>query len=299
MEEKIIYALGYFDGVHLGHRALLNACREMAQAQMCKAGAVTFLGHPEALLKNMAPSLINTPGDRNKLLRQFHMDTVAELPFDEQLMKMPWQDFLAMLTEHYGAAGFVCGTDFRFGSGGAGTAPDLQRYCRAHNLSCRLIPQQYLDGIRISSTHIRQLLQQGEVAAANRFLGHPHILSGTVRPGKQLGRTIGIPTANLCYPEALLKLPFGVYACFAQVEDRVYTAMTNIGTRPTVAGIGVTVESCLLDFSGDLYGKNLTLSFYEFLRPEYKFPDLSSLQKQVEKDKFIVEKVMQNHQLHP
>lgn len=299
MEEKVIYALGYFDGVHLGHRALLDACRKMAQEQGCKAGAVTFLGHPEALLKQAAPSLINTSVDRNKLLRQFHMDTVVELPFDEKLMQMPWQDFLALLVKEYRAAGFVCGTDFRFGSGGAGTAPALRQYCMEHKLSCSLIPQQYLDGIRISSTHIRHLLRQGAVAEANRFLGHPHILSGTVQAGKQLGRTIGIPTANLCFPQELEMLPYGVYACFAQVSDRVYTAMTNIGTRPTVSGTGVTVESCLLDFSGDLYGKNLTLFFYEFLRPEYKFPDLSCLQKQVEKDKFIVEKVMQNHQLHP
>lgn len=296
MKEKFIYALGYFDGVHLGHAALLTACRALAGEQDRECGVVTFLGHPETLLRGTAPGLINTPEDRKKLLlEQFHMDTVVELPFDEALMKMPWQDFLAMLACDYGAVGFVCGSDFRFGRKGQGTAQLLHQFCEERGLACRVMEQQYLDDVRISSTHIRQLLEQGQIEAANRFLGHPHILSGTVQPGKQLGRTIGFPTANLSYPEALLKLPYGVYACRAQVDHKTYTAMTNIGTRPTVSGTGVTVETNLMGFSGDLYGKTVTLSIYEFLRPEYKFPKLSNLQEQVEKDKFTVEKVMQNH----
>lgn len=294
MKEKIIYALGYFDGVHLGHQALLKACRELAREQHCKSGAVTFSPHPEQLLTGDQVGLINTDEDREEMLL-YYVDTVHQLAFTESLMTMAWQDFLDMLIKERNAAGFVCGTDFRFGRKGEGTAALLQQFCREHNLSCCLVEQQFLDGVRISSTHIRALLKQGNVEEAGLFLGHPHILSGTVQSGKQLGRTIGIPTANLTYPEELLPMPYGVYACRVQVEGKSYNAVTNIGTRPTVSGEGVTVESHLLDFSGDLYGKYLEISFFQYLRPEYKFPDLSGLQKQVEKDKFTVEKVMQNY----
>lgn len=291
MEEKYIYALGYFDGVHLGHKALLTVCRELAGEKGCKTGAVTFLGHPEMLVKGTAPGLINTPNDRNKLLRQLHMDAVVELPFDKALMQTPWQDFLSGLMERYGAAGFVCGTDFRFGRKGEGTAELLQQFCRAHSLSCCLVEQQSLDGIRISSTHIRTLLEAGNIRQANRFLGHPHMLTGTVQTGKQLGRTIGIPTANLAYPKELLKLPYGVYACKVCVDGKSYPAVTNVGTRPTVSGEGVTVESHLLDYKGDLYGKTVELTFYDLIRPEQKFSDLSQLKAQIEKDKIITKKL--------
>lgn len=293
MKNQKIYALGYFDGVHLGHQALLSACRELARQQNCGCGAVTFLGHPEALLLGTAPGLINTPDDRKKLLmEQFHMDSVVELPFDKALMETPWQDFLTALTEHHGAAGFVCGTDFRFGKGGQGTAQLLSEFCREHNLSCRLIPQQCLDDVRISSTHIRKLLEAGNILQANRFLGHPHMLCGTVSHGKQLGRTIGVPTANLPYPEGLLKLPYGVYACKVLVSGKFYTAVTNMGVRPTVAGEGVTVESHLLNFNGDLYGTEIAVFFCDYIRPEQKFSDLAHLQKQIALDKVLTEKII-------
>ena len=299
MKEKIIYALGYFDGVHLGHMALLDACRELAEKSGCKWGVVTFLGHPDTLVQGKTPGLINTDRDRKKLLCQLHTDTILELPFDEMLMAMPWQDFLSMLVKDHHAAGFVCGSDFRFGKGGTGTADLLNRFCREQNLTCYTVEQQHLDGVRISSTHIRNLLEQGNMEEAGRFLGHPHFLSGTVVTGKQLGRTIGVPTANLLYPSELIKLPYGVYACQVEADGKTYAAVTNIGTRPTVSGEGVTVESWLLDFSGDLYGVELKISFIKHLRPEHKFPNLSDLQKQIQKDKEIVKNIVQNHKLHP
>lgn len=298
MKKRTIYALGYFDGVHLGHQALLNACAELAEKAGCASGAVTFSVHPQQLLTGKTTGLINTNEDRKEMLLA-KVNTVLELSFTESLKNMLWQDFCGVLVQEHGAAGFVCGSDFRFGKGGRGTAQNIVAFCNLHGLSCEIVPQQELDGIRISSTHIRTLLEQGEMEEAARFLGHPHVLTGTVISGKQLGRTIGIPTANLAYPKGLVQLPYGVYACKAVVDGQSYIAMTNIGTRPTVSGEGVTVESHLLNFSGDLYGKNLEIYFYSFFRPEYKFPDLCCLQKQVEKDKFTVEKVMQNHQLHP
>ena len=282
---KTIFALGFFDGVHLGHAALLSACRRLAAQTRCKAGAVTFDAHPDTLISGQTPGLINTSLDRGRLLREaFHMDTVAALPFDARMRAMPWEDFLAMLRSGHGAAGFVCGEDFRFGHRGAGNAAVLEHYCRTAGLPCQVVPQQTMDGIRISSTYIRRQIETGDMETAVRFLGHPHILTGTVVPGHQLGRKLGIPTANLRLPEELAVPKFGVYICRALVDGRAYPAVTNIGTRPTVSGSGITVEPWILDYTGDLYGQEITLEFYRFLRSEQKFPTLEALQAQIRRD---------------
>lgn len=283
MTEKTIYALGFFDGVHLGHQALLSACRSLARRTGCKPGAVTFGTHPETLVAGNAPKLINTVSDRQRLLCAYGMEDIVVLPFDRTLMTTHWSDFLAQLTQA-GAAGFVCGSDFRFGARGNGTAKKLEAFCQSRDLPYAIVPQQLLDGIRISSTHIRQLLEQGELEQANRFLGHPHALTGQVIHGRGLGHTIGIPTANLALPEELVRPKFGVYACTAVVDGAQYAAVTNIGIRPTVEGHHVTVEPWLMDFEGDLYGKMITLCFHSFLRPEQKFASLEELKQQIQKD---------------
>lgn len=279
---KTIYALGFFDGVHIGHGALLRECRCLAERSGCLAGVVTFGSHPDTLVRGSTPRLINTPYDREKLLRErFSMDTVVTLPFDEGMRSMQWRDFLSMLVREYGAAGFVCGEDFRFGDRGLGTARLLLDTCGEWGLPGAVVPEQTLDGIRVSSTYIRGQIEAGDMATAVRFLGHPHILSGRVIHGRQLGRRLGIPTANLRLPEGLAAPKFGVYACRCHIDGKTYPAVTNIGTRPTVEGSGVTVEPWILDYRGDLYDRELTLEFHFFLRPEQKFPSLEALKAEI------------------
>ncbi len=282
MNEKTIFALGFFDGVHLGHAALLTACRELADELGCGAGVVTFHNHPDALVQGTAPGLINTIADRDRLLRQrFSMDRIVSLPFDRKLMNCSWQDFFHRLVEEFGAAGLVCGEDFRFGRQGAGDAEKLSAACAAAGIPCRVIPQLRLEGIPISSTHIRGLIELGNMTQAVQFLGHPHMLTGQVIHGHQLGRTIGIPTANLMLPKEVVVPRFGVYACRCRVGGRSYDAVTNIGTRPTVAGIGITVEPWILEYTGNLYGREITLEFYRFLRPEQRFASLEALREEI------------------
>ena len=283
MKERKIYALGFFDGVHLGHQALLQECSRLATDRGCLAAAVTFDLPPSAVLRGQKPNMINTPRDREALLRQFGMESVLICPATTELLTMSWRDFLSSLLAG-GAEGFVCGADFRFGHNGEGTAENLTAFCDARGLACVIVPEQTMDGEKISSTRIRALLEKGDVENANRLMGHPHTLTGTVVAGQQLGRTIGVPTANLRLENSLLTPAFGVYACIAQVEGHSYVAVTNIGTRPTVDGQDVTVEPWILDFDGDLYGKEITLQFHKFLRPEEKFPDLASLKVQIQKD---------------
>lgn len=291
---KTIYALGFFDGVHIGHAALLKICREMATEHGCRAGAVTFGAHPETLVRHQTPVLINTPRDRELLLRErFHMDTVLTLPFDEHMRTMPWEDFLKMLRRDHGAVGFVCGDDFRFGYRGQGNAAILERYSREQGLPCAVVPEQTLEGIRVSSTYIRSQIETGDMATAVRFLGHPHILRGTVVHGRALGRKLGVPTANLRLIPGMVVPRFGVYACRCIIDGAAYPAVTNVGTRPTVEGQSVTVEPWILDYSGDLYGREITLEFYYFIRPEQKFSGLEELKAEIHRNAEETRKYLQ------
>lgn len=283
MQQKKIFALGFFDGVHLGHQALLRSCCKLALEQNCMPVAVTFPLPPGAVLQEHQPNMITSITERKSLLQQYGMEDVRVLSADEKTFSMQWQDFLEMLLKE-GAVGFVCGEDYRFGKNGAGTPEDLWNFAAARGLPCIIVPEQTMDGEKISSTRIRTLLESGDVENANRLLGHPHVLTGIVEHGQHLGRTIGIPTANLSLPAGVLTPAFGVYACAAEIGSHTYVAVTNVGTRPTVNGQNVTVEPWILDFSGDLYGKGLTLHFHKFLRPEQKFASLEDLKTQIQVD---------------
>ena len=278
--KKKIYALGFFDGVHLGHQALLAECVRLAGELDAQTAAITFDRHPASIFADKPPALINSIEDRQNLLRQYGIGEICVLPVTKEVMSTSWRDFLEQLLE-WGAAGFVCGDDFRFGHNGEGNAEKLRAFCEERGIPCVIVEARTVDGKRISSTHIRTLLEAGEAEEANRFLGHPHILSGIVVPGRQLGRTIGIPTANLHIPEGVLIPGSGVYACRACFDGREYMAVTNVGSRPTVGGSHITVEPWILDFSGDLYGKRITLEFHKFLRPERKFDSLEQLKSAI------------------
>ena len=283
MNKMRIYALGFFDGVHLGHQTLLQECIRMAAQWNAEPSAITFDRHPQALFTPQPPVLINTNHDRDSLLRHYGIRHIHRLAVTKEVMSTSWQDFLAQLLSD-GPAGFVCGDDFRFGHRGEGNADKLRQFCEENALPCVIVPEQSLLGRRISSTHIRNLIEQGDISGANQFLGHRHVLSGEVVPGRQLGRTIGVPTANLLIPEGVVVPKLGVYACLCRIGGRDYAAVTNIGSRPTVNGHQVRSESWVLDFTGDLYGQTVTLQFCQFLRPEQKFDSLEALQHQILQD---------------
>lgn len=283
--KKRIFALGFFDGVHKGHQEVLEACMDLALENGCDTAAITFDRHPQSCFSAEPPKLLTTLEGRKWHLRHTWMDEVVVFPVNRETMTIPWQEFLERLVD-MGAAGFVCGKDFRFGHRGEGDADKLCRFCADRDMPHYVIEEQKLDGIRISSSHIRGLVTAGELEEACRFLGHQHTLTGPVVSGRGLGHQLGFPTANIEIPEDLVCLPQGVYACIACVDDRPphYYAVTNIGSRPTVDGHQVRAESWLLGFDGDLYGKQLHLFFYEFLRPEQRFGSLEELKEAVLQD---------------
>ena len=149
---------------------------------------------------------------------------------------------------------------------------------------CHIVQEQAIDGLRISSTHIRKLISEGRMDDASEFLGHPHLLSGIVVPGRKLGRTIGIPTANFFIPKDVILPKIGVYSCLCTLQGKTYAAVTDIGNRPTVGGEQIRAETWILGFDGDLYGQTITLEVYEYLRPEQKFESLEDLKAQILKD---------------
>ena len=280
---KRIFALGFFDGVHLGHQALLGECVRLAKAMDCQTAVITFESHPKSLFLKDVPPLLTTLQDRFRLLGRYGMEKVHPFAVTKTVMSTPWEDFLGELIDR-GAAGFVCGDDFRFGSRGEGDATKLRQFCLERKMPCIIVPEQTLDGVRISSSYIRRQIETGDMATAVRFLGHGHMLTGTVVTGRKLGHRLGFPTANIELPEGVIVPRHGVYACRAFVGERGYMAVCNVGNRPTVEGHQIRTETWLLDFAGDLYGQAVTLEFLYFLRPEQRFQSLEALKSAVLQD---------------
>lgn len=332
-----VIALGFFDGVHLGHGDLLSKTVALAAQTGRRALALSFDRSP-----GKDGRLLSTVADRVRLMRAYYgIDGVVVLPFTEAFMRQAWDAFLENLVRDYEAAHLVCGWDYRFGFRGEGNAERLQTWCAAHGLGCKVAAPRVIDGITVSSTHLKALIEAGDVETAARFYGHPHRLSGVVQPGKRLGHTLGFPTANLLPPTELVLPRDGVYAvrgsvsaahhvrcCTASGLDgqamlvptgkaenggqampvladareadaslRSFVGVCNVGTNPTVGGRQRTVETWLSGFEGDLYGQELTVDFYHRLRDEASFPTLEALKEEIFRNRAQAEAYFQEHPL--
>ena len=284
MEQRVI-ALGFFDGVHLGHGTLLNRVTQVARERGAIPAAVTFDTHPDQLVVGSPVPLINSSADRAELMRQeYGIQEVIVAHFDDRMMKMPWEDFVTeYLVKEHGAVHLVAGHDFHFGYMGRGNPERLKEKCAELGIGCDIMEKVERDGITVSSTYIRTLIRQGEMERAAEFLGHPHLLTDTVRHGKRLGSQLGFPTINLTFAPGVIVPEYGVYAARVTLPNgESFPAVTNVGVRPTVdRDGGVTVESYLLGFSGDLYGQRVRVEFFYRLRGEKKFSDLEELRREV------------------
>ena len=292
---KRVLALGFFDGVHLGHAALLRRTAERAAELGCESAVMTFDTHPDTLVRGEAVELINSAPDRAWLIRHyFGIDRVEFLRFTEETMRMPWRTFLDVIGREMGVAHFVVGYDFRFGYRGEGNAARLRAYCEENALGCDVIDPVQIDGVTVSSTYIRGLLKAGDMEKAAAFLGHPHILTDIVRHGRRLGRKLGAPTVNMQFAPGVLVPRHGVYAARALLSDGAHIAVTNVGVRPTVSEENtITVESHLLDFDGNLYGRIVKLEFFAHLRDEMHFSSVEELSAQIASDGEQARKILE------
>lgn len=288
MEQKRrVIALGFFDGVHLGHGALLRQVQKRAAELDAVPSVMTFDLHPSALLAGKSVPLINSPADRVWIMQHIYgMKDVILAHFDQKMMHQPWEEFITdYLVGELGAVHVVAGRDFHFGDRGQGNAQRLTEKCAELGVGCDIVGMVELEGQQIHSTLIRGLLSEGKMEEAARFLGHPHLLTSTVTSGKRLGRKLGFPTVNLTFEEGVLVPALGVYAARVYVDEVPYIAVTNVGLRPTVEDTqNVNVEAYLLDYDGDLYGKALRVEFFRHLRDERKFPTVEALVEEVQRN---------------
>lgn len=286
MTKQKVMALGFFDGIHVGHAALINKIKQRAEETGAEPAVLTFDVHPDNLVFKKTVPLINSAEDRENILsRCFGIDDVVVIHFSQRVMHMDWQDFIDELIDEMNLRWIVVGHDFCFGYKGLGTAEKLKAYCAERGVGCDIIPAVCRDGVVVSSTLIRQLIETGEMEKANEYLGHPHTLTDVIRTGYHLGTKMGTPTINMSFPQGVIIPRHGVYAAKAYIDGQEYMSVTNVGIRPTVSDSGnVNVESFLLDFRGNLYGHRARIDFYKFLRPERKFDDVNELAAQIKSD---------------
>lgn len=280
-----LVAIGSFDGVHLGHQAILRQMVTAGQQAGMRTAVITFFPHPRQLLQTAAPAYyLATLADRVSWLSALGIDQVIVLPFTEAVRTTRAADFVDQLCQHVGMRQ-LWGGEFGLGYNREGDYSFLQTLGQRKGFSVQMVQQKVeWQGELVSSSRIRQALQAGDLNVANGCFSRPYRLRGPIVQGDQRGRTLGFPTANLAYwPEQLVPAN-GVYATTVTVGQTVYWAATNVGTRPTIDGHKLTVEAHLLDFAGDLYQQELILEFRHFIRAEQKFNGLDALQAQIAAD---------------
>ena len=286
-EHKRAIALGFFDGVHIGHAALMNRTCEVAAQNGAMPSVLTFDVHPDTLVYGHEVPLLNDNAGRKEIIsRLFGIDDVVFIHFNKEIMHMPWKQFVDSIIRELNVGWIVVGHDFTFGDRGEGNAQRLCEYCDELGIGCDVIPAVTKDGIVVSSTYIRELIENGEMEKANEYLGHPHSLTDIVHTGFKLGTKMGTPTINMFFPRGVIIPRFGVYAAKVYLDDgSTHIAVTNIGIRPTVSETkSVSVESYILDFNEILYGRTVRVEFYKHLRDERKFDDFEELSKQIRRD---------------
>ena len=291
-----VATIGFFDGVHLGHRHLINQVKMAASLNGWCSSIITFPVHPRQVIQsNYQPSLLSSPEEKVELLGTTGIDNCILLPFTRELSQLTAREFMQLLYDNYKVRMLVIGYDHRFGHNRAETFEDYCRYGRELGIHIMQATAYTQEQDKVSSSVIRRALLSGEVSTATKYLGYPYFMQGTIVGGYQVGRKIGFPTANLHvdFPNKLIPA-IGVYAVRVSVNGQDYKGMLNIGHRPTINnGTDLSIEVHILDFEGDIYHQPMRIEFVDFLRPEAKFHSVDELVLQIQKDKEETLKVFQ------
>ncbi|NDI98008.1 bifunctional riboflavin kinase/FAD synthetase [Flavobacterium sp. LaA7.5] len=285
---KTIVTLGTFDGVHKGHKSILDRLLKSSQSSDCESVVLTFFPHPRMVLQqNNDIKLLNTMNEKAYLLEQQGIDHLIVHPFDHAFSRLTAEEFVKdILVDKLNICKIIIGHDHRFGRNRTATIDDLIHFGTVYDFEVEQISALEVNEVSVSSTKIRNALDKGDITTANEFLGYNYFLSGTVVEGKKLGRTIGFPTANIHIEEDYKLIPAdGVYVVSATIEGKTIQGMMNIGTNPTVGGTKQTIEINFLDFDGNLYGKELRINLHKRLRGEVKFQSIAILKVQLAEDR--------------
>ena len=283
-EVRSSVTLGKFDGLHRGHQKLINLIRR-EQGEKNRSVIFTFDVSPRSYILHSPPKYLLTYEERRELAENLGVDILAECPFTEALMHMEPEDFVKeYLAERLHARYLAVGPDFRFGYQRRGTPELLKELGRTYGFRTEIVEKEKYKGRDISSTFVREELEKGHIEEVNQLLGYTYFTKGEIVHGRQLGRTIGIPTANLIPPVIKKLPPNGVYITESLIQGKTYQGITNIGYKPTVKENFLGVETYLFSCNADLYGQEAEVRFYRYLRPEIKFSSLEELKCQMLKD---------------
>ena len=299
-KQKTAVALGFFDGVHRGHRRVIEKAVEMAAGRLTPA-VFTFTMQKTGPAKKQNAGEITTLEQKIRILQSMGVLKIYAPDFLD-FCGLSGEAFVQqILKEEMDAAAVCCGKDFRFGKGASCGAADLRRFCKAEGMECAVLDEVMVEGKAVSSTRERQAIADGEMEKAAELLGRRYCLDFLVEHGKALGRKLQFPTINQPIPPEMVLPRFGVYATMAVVEGKIYAGVTNVGVRPTVEkGMAPRAETYLIGFSGDLYGRAVPVQFLSFLRPEQKFHSVEALREQIGRDAVkaaqIVKKALQTEE---
>lgn len=295
--KKTIITLGTFDGVHIGHQKIIEKLILSAKTSNCVSLVLTFFPHPRMVLQDQSEiQLLNTIEERTALLEKTGLDSLIIHPFDKAFSRLTAEEFVKnVLVDQLNIQKIVIGHDHRFGRNRTANIDDLIEFGEKYGFEVEQISAQEIEAISVSSTKIRSALVAGNINLANQYLGYPYILTGVVKKGKQLGRTIGFPTANLKIEENYKLIPQkGVYIVSSILNEETVYGMMNIGVNPTVGGESISIEIYFLDFNDDIYDHKIQVSLLQHIRSEEKFGSIDLLKAQLEKDKNTVISFLKN-----
>lgn len=295
LSENTVLTLGAFDGIHVGHQALIRATVAETQRKGGPAGVVTFYPHPANVLAG-APKVryITTPGEKAAILERLGVDIMVLIQFTRELANLTPEEFMRLLIDHLHPSSVWVGRNFTFGRGGQGTADRLQTIGRHWGFDVHVLEPVRLLGDVVSSTRIRRLLAEGRLEEVTALLARYYMVSGEVVPGRGRGRSLGFPTANLKVWEERALPSDGVYAAFALLGDQRFPAVANLGVRPTFGEPGHLLEVHLIDVDFDLYGCDLAVEFVRWLRPEQRFETPHALMAQMHRDVAEARRILQD-----
>ncbi|MEG2057207.1 MAG: bifunctional riboflavin kinase/FAD synthetase [Romboutsia sp.] len=283
--ENSVITIGNFDGLHKGHQVLIKKAVKYAKDNNIKSIVFTFENHPANYFRLSSLKKIINNKEKLRRINKLGVDTIVNIPFDEYMTKISPEDFIKeILVDKLGAKIIVVGYDFTFARNKEGNAKLLEHLSEKYNFKVEVVRPIKIDNIRVSSTYIRNLVTQGRVSKVKKYLGYNYEIEGEVIYSKQLGRQIGFPTANIKAGEDLIIPEIGIYATKVYIGDEMYYGATNVGYNPTVNGENLSIETHILQFNEDIYGKTIRVEFLERIRDENKFNSLDDLIKQLKKD---------------
>lgn len=286
LECNTYVALGSFDGLHIGHMKLINKAIELSKLNSAKSMVFTFKNHPLSIINSvLVPKLLMDNETKLEILESLSLDIVSLCTFDENFMKMTPEEFILKIVECYNIKGIVVGFNYKFGYKNSGDIELLKKLGKENNFEVHIVQPVKHNGEVVSSSRIRKLILEGNVYEARAMLLFAFSITGIVEEGRKIGRTLGFPTANIKYTKEFCIPTDGVYYTVVEYKGIKYRGITNIGNNPTVGGLKVTMETHILEFNEDLYGKEIKVYFISKIRDEIKFESKKELSNQLEKDK--------------